>query len=67
MRAYTRIRRLAAHGVLVGAGEVLSYAFYRPDGTRRLVMEVVTIPRQELERLAAEFDGYVAEVLAVVG
>ncbi|MBS7697563.1 MULTISPECIES: hypothetical protein [unclassified Chelatococcus] len=67
MRTFTRIRRLAAHGVLTATGEVLEYAFYRPGSTKRLVMETVRIDRQELERQAAEFEAYVAEVQEVVG
>jgi hypothetical protein len=66
MRIYTRVRRLAAHGVLVATGDVLEYAFYRPDGAKRLVMETVRIDRQELERLASDFEAYVAEVREVV-
>ncbi|MBS7696226.1 MULTISPECIES: hypothetical protein [unclassified Chelatococcus] len=66
MRTYTHIRRLAAHGVLTAAGEVLEYALYRPDAAKRLAMETVRIDRQKLERQAAEFDAYVAEVREVV-
>jgi len=59
---YGQIRRLAAHGVLVAAGDVLTYQVYAPGAGGRLVLETVSIERAELELLVGELEGLVSEV-----
>jgi hypothetical protein len=66
LRAYSGLRRLAAHGVLTGAGEVLTYCLYKPGPGRRLVLETVEVDRAEMVRLAGELEGLAEEVEGIV-
>jgi hypothetical protein len=67
LQAYSGIRRLAAHGVLTGAGEVLTYCLYSPGKKQRLVLETVSIERAELKQLAGGLETLVEEMEAARG
>jgi len=56
LKVYSPIRRLAAHGVLVGTGEWLRYQVYVPGPGGRLVLETVAVPRAEMKRLAGDLE-----------